>query len=337
MLILILIEHFKGYLVVWRYRLSLIFLFVITTMIASHAHGECVESPSNTFTCDASLPNPDLTGVQQADNDANLTIRMLTESIIDTTVLGEPGIQVGDGDNLITMDGAVLLSPNNHGLQTGTGDNEIKLTDSRIECEDDCLDLGGGQDTIEIVRSTIVSNDNNAIDGRDGPGKNIQVRQSALRAIGSGDNFGIWVRDGDDRITLSDSVVQGNRTMGDATAIIMGAGDDVLTIGDRVEIIGKILCGDRSSGPEAGTIVFQMGVPAEELADINQQIENADPLGDVITINGFSYEWQDCSSLVAELSISNPLKVPSTGIYGLFVLALLMLVMGGLALTAPRS
>ncbi|MEM1080804.1 MAG: hypothetical protein AAGH65_04400, partial [Pseudomonadota bacterium] len=110
-------------------------------------------------------------------------------------------------------------------------------------------------------------------------------------------------------------------------AIVLGSGNDTLTLKDDVTLIGIVDCGEFSNeDPDFGTIIFNMSAPANEITSIENQIAAADPDGDSITINDRVYTWESCSALEAQL-IPAAQSVPTTSAR---FQVLLILLLGGL-------
>jgi hypothetical protein len=277
--------------------------FSISTVQAA-----CTESPADTFTCDTSEPNPDLVGIQQIGNHNGLLVNMLPGSIIDTAGTGTQAIRLGDGNNQITLTEAEVNAPGNNGIESGQGAiTEINIIDSAVSCDDDCIDTRAtGTAQVTVVRSSIVSHDNNGIDS-DAAEDTVFVEDSFIRSGLVGNNFGIWTRDANDQVTITNSHVAGYVTDGPGSAIILGLGDDSLTLRDGAELVGKIDCGNRSSPGDGteDTVTFEMVVPQSELAALQAELASAGT-DDSITINGRFYEWVECENLVDNLTGGNP-------------------------------
>ncbi len=286
----------------------------------------CVEGPANNFTCNTNPPNPDLMGVQQGGNGANLQITVLPGAAINTA--GQPGdldgIEVGDGNNRIDITGASVIVQDD-GILTGDGNNVINVYGSLIETTDigdpDAIDTGDGNDIINIIgNSTLISIDDDAITSSRGNDQ-IFISDSELTAGQiSGNNFAVSAGPGDDMITVRDSTLRSGPT--GAASIRASNGNDTIII----EGVGATLIDQIDCGSEFDTIEFAMAVPATEIGAACAAIESADPQAGSITINGLFYQWEDCEQLVCDLQIapiaptSTPTAIPTLNEWGLIAL-----------------
>jgi hypothetical protein len=109
---------------------------------------------------------------------------------------------------------------------------------------------------------------------------------------------------------LSNALLSG----GDQYAVKMGKGDDTVRIGDRADIHGIIDCG---SGFD--TIAFVMIVPPDQFLDTRTEIEAANPAGGTITINGFTYIWENCDLLLDNIQTIQ--EIPTLSEWGLIAMA----------------
>ena len=270
------------------------FLYVAPAMAA------CVEGPANTFTCDTSAPNPDLTGIQESSNNNPITVNMIPGSGIDTTAASTPAVNLGEGQNQISLDGAEVVALDDNGIEAGGGVNQntVAVTDSEVTCDDDCIDLQGtGNSTVNVTRSRVESVDNNGIDTDQGNDVITVEDSQVLAGQNCCNNFGIQTRAGNDEVNVTNSRVAGFIDNGTPWAILLGDHNDTITLGNGAVIDGQIRC-------EAGedTIIFAMAVPDDELADVIADLATKHPANDSIEINGHIYEWLDCETLTNQLT-----------------------------------
>lgn len=294
----------------------------------------CVGGPT-VFTCNTDPPNPDPDGVQQAGNNADLTVNVLPGAAIDTFLGGmdDEAIELGDGSNVITIDQATV-SGEDDGVTAGDGGNLINVTDSTITCDQDCISTRDGQDNINITRSRVESIDDDGIDTGRGDDVLIVIDSQILAGPACCNNFGITMNDGDDQITIINSRVAGF-TMIDPipSAIIMGDDNDTVTLGTGAQIDGLIRCGDGFD-----TIVFAMDVFEGAVALISSQIASKNPAGDSITINGLFYIWEDCELLVSELVGVRDLRpIPTLSEWGLITTAALLGLIGFMVIRRRKA
>lgn len=276
------------------------------------AMAACIESPANTFTCNTNPPNPDLTGVQEEDNDNNIIVNLLPGAAIDTTAANMEAIYLGKGNNQLTLNGAEVRALSDDGIRIGggggTGENSVTVTESEILCEDDCISISGnGNATVQISKSRVESLDNEAI--RTSSGNDIITVEDSVILGGPQccNNYGIFTGNGNDEVTITNSRVAGFRDADPPWAILLGADDDVLTLGTGAIIDGQIRC---DGGTD--TINFAMSVPPASLAALGTELAGKDPAGDSITINGHTYLWADCEVLSNQLTGANSAETRTT-------------------------
>lgn len=275
------------------------------------------------FTCDDSPPNPDLMGIQEELNNANLIISVLPGAIINTTAASTIAIHTGNGNNQITLDQAEVLALETNGIETDDGNDTINVTDSTVRCDDDCIDTLGGDDVISIIRSTIASVDNNGIDATEGNNKITVIDSEVIGGPGTGNNYGIQGSPGNDMITVRNSLVFGESTGGRSRAMLLRGGDDMVRLETNARIDGFIDCGATTSMEDpSGTLIFAMDVPLQQLPIISAELASKDPREDSIVINGLLYEWEDCLNIVNELNGTNSIRpIPTLSEWGLIAMA----------------
>ena len=310
-----------------------IYLF-ITIMAATISFGfnqisfaGCNENPANTFTCTDDPPNPDLVGIQQDTNNNSLTMDLLPGSIINTTAASTIAIDVGNGNNQLTMNHAqVITLADDNGIEFGNGSNILEINDSEVRCEEDCLDMGNGSDNINIVRSIIESLDNNGIDANAGNDVITVIDSQVLAGPQCCNNFGITLGDGDDQLTVINSRVAGF-TMNQPipSAITMQSGNNTVRLGTGAQIDGLISCNDST---DFDTLIFAMEVPDSQLETISNQLATKNPDGDSIAINGLFYEWENCDNIVNELVGGFISPVPTLSQWGLIAMAGILGIVG---------
>lgn len=296
--------------------LSAVLLIALCLGFNQASFAVCSEGPANIFTCDTNAPNPDPDGVQQGGNDNNITVNMIPNSAIDTN--------------------------NTDGIGLGDGNNEVNVTNASIQAENDGIHLGDGNDTVNLIGANITVNVSDALSG----GRGIliaNIDQSNLFAGGgdgvntSGDgpatisitnssvvsqtNDGLCLTSGPDMVTIEQSLLSFGG--GGTKSIFFGSGDDTVILKTGAELRGDISC-----GADFDTIVFEMAVPTNQLAEITALIESKDPAGDSIIINRLFYEWTNCEDLVADLQPGFISPVPTLSQWGLIAMAGLIGVVG---------
>jgi len=275
------------------------------------AMAACVEGPANTFTCNTDNPNPDLSGVQESGNHNNIIVNLLPGAGIDTTAIETEAIELGRGNNQVTLNGAKVRSEGDNGIQTGgggTGENTVTVTESEIICYSDCIDiLGDGNATVNVSKSRVESLDNDSINT--GRGNDIVTVEDSVVLAGPAccNNIGISTGDGNDEVTITNSRVAGFRDVDPPWAIILGDDDDTLTLGTGARIDGLIRC---DGGTD--TINFAMAVPPASLAALGTELAGKNPAGDSIVINGYTYVWENCEELSNQLSALNSSETRAT-------------------------
>ena len=286
------------------------------------------------FTCNTAPPNPDPNGVQQAANDADLTITVLGGAGIDTIIANG-----GNGGDAI---------------EYGAGSSEITIRNANISAEDDGINAfnNNGRATISIENSTMFTQDD-VIDFGDADGNILNITNSGLRTgvtgervlnSGQGDDtvniFGstlttidgevLTMRRGRDNVTLEHTLL---RNLGFSNeSVELGDDDDTLTLLNGVVFErpegGRefINCSD---GNDA--IVFAMNVPEKFLADAKQRLAKATVPSGSITINGLFYDWEECELLIDELKAGPTGRIrpiPTLSEWGIIVMASIIGIVG---------
>ncbi len=286
-------------------------LLAILFFAAPPAMAACEEGPADTFTCDTNPPNPDFTGVQQGDNHNNIIVNMLPGSGIDTTEYDTDGIELGDGNNQVTMIGAELLALGENGIQMGsggTGENTVTVTESEIICNADCISINSdGNSVVNVSKSKIESLDNEAIRTSDGNDIVTVTDSQILAGPQCCANYGIFTGNGNDQVTITNSRVAGFRDADPPWAILLFADDDVLTLGTGARIDGLIRCDEGTD-----TINFAMSVPPASLAALGTELAGKNPAADSIIINGYTYQWENCEVLSNQLTGASSAEARAT-------------------------
>lgn len=298
------------------------------------------------FTCDDSPPNPDLNGVQQEGNNANLTVNALPGAEIDTTSNSDSCIQTGDGNDVVNVDGGNLDCDaggggGNNGIETEDGADIINITDSTISARD-AVFAGAGDNTVNVERSTILARDN-CVDTREDDDIVNVTDVICMRGVD-----GFEVTSGDDTITILRSQIlcaeegscqeaisgsSGNEDITIVESILRNRVDDIIDLGPNDDIVRLGTGADLGSSIDCSsgfdTILFFMEVPEEQLNRLSGEIALADPAEGSITINGLFYEWRDCELLVNELvgvRITQP--IPTLSHWGLIAMVGLFGIVG---------
>ncbi len=292
------------------------------------------------FTCNTADPNPDPNGIQEAANNANLQIDVLPGAGIDTSAASTVAIDTGNGNNRITLNEAEVTALDDNGIDSRDGNDTIEVTDSTVRCDDDCIDTRNGNDTITVIRSIIASVDNNGIDATGGNNKVTVIDSEVIGGPGTGNNYGINLSDGDDMLTIRNSLVFGENTGGGISrAILLKNGNDILRLETNARVDGFIDCGDTSNSDEpSGTIIFAMDVPEEAHAFISSEIAAAGLPDGSITINGLFYEWEDCEFLVSELNgVRSVRPIPTLSQWGFIAMAGVLGIVGFIAIQRRKA
>ena len=300
---------------------------------------------TNVVTCDTSPPNPDPIGVQQGSNPNDITVNMLPGSAIDTT--GDPmadltGIDTGIGLITITVDNATIAA-HDYCIENTVNNNggQVTLMNAHLSSIDNnCISLNSPSAPyiLNITDSVVETIDDTII--RTGSGDDVyNVTNSTIRvATASGNDIAILPTSGNDIVNLENSLlVGGTSNQPVPTAVGLGSDDDILTIGNNVELrglwpgdiedFGIIDCGDGDD-----TIVFAMQVPTNQLEDITALIESKDPADDRIVINRLLYVWENCEELVPQLQPGFISPVPTLSQWGLIATAGLLGIIGFLVI-----
>lgn len=324
------------------YLLITVLSLTICMGINQTAFAVCTEGPPDTFTCDTNPPNPDPDGVQQDSNANGVTVNMTEGSAIDTTL--QPGlnlqcIDTGPADNTYNLIGASMKCQND-GIEGNIEIDEITMRNSSIESITNVgIEIGAGNDIVDIGDSLVTSVENDALNTGNGD-DTVTVSGSELKVLtASGNDSGIQLTFGNDTLFVETSVIQGGRSNGPIpNAIDLGGEDDVLTLGNGVELLGvlsgdEIVTGNIDCGLGFDTIIFAIDVPDDLLNRLSLEILRADPAGDTIVINNLTYTWTDCELLVNELNgvPLEPRPIPTLSQWGLIAMAGLIGIIGLLA------
>lgn len=239
------------------------------------------------FFCNDSPPNPDPNGIQQAGNMANLSVVVSDGAGID--IAGNQAcIDTGPGNDSIEVTGATLECGND-GINFGPGVNTVNIVDSVIRARTDVLDSVGATNTVNIQGSSLLCNSEFSCNGINGSGSV-------------------------DIITIVDSFIDGELD----PSIELSGGNDILRLGTGADIARLIRCG---FGQDNDTLIFNMEVPEEQLNQLSLEISTLGP-DDSITINGLSYEWEDCENIVNELVGVKAIRpIPTLSEWGLIAMA----------------
>ncbi|MEM7009752.1 MAG: IPTL-CTERM sorting domain-containing protein [Thermodesulfobacteriota bacterium] len=296
---------------------------------------------TNVVICDTSPPNPDPIGVQQGSNPNDITVNMLPGSAIDTS--GDPiadltGIDTDTGRITITVDNATIAA-HDYCIENATNNNggQVTLMNAHLSSVDNnCISLNSNSAPyiLNITDSVIETIDDTVL--RTGNGDDIlNVTNSTIRvSTAAGNDFAITTSSGNDTVNLENSLLLGGTSNQPVpTAIRLGDDDDILTIGNNVELrglrpgdiedFGIIDCDNGND-----TIVFAMQVPTNDLDEITAQIESKNPADDSIIINRLLYVWQDCEELVPQLQPGFISPVPTLSQWGLIATAGLLGIIG---------
>jgi IPTL-CTERM motif len=305
--------------------------FLITSVVAltvcfaytQISFAACGGGPT-VFTCNTADPNPDPTGIQESGNNNPLTVNVLPGAGIDTvTGNGGNAIDLGDGGNAITVDNGSVIGAVD-AVATGFGNDNIDIISSDLTANDDCIESSNGNDIVNFTDSTC-SAIGNAGEGMELLGGNDTANVLRSEIICNPNNSGcqaVEAGSGDDNITVVESTLRAN-----PNAITLGNDDDILNLGTGSNVEGLMDCG---SGFD--TLIFSMDVPEETLALISSEIAGLNPGLDSITINGLFYDWEDCELILNELNgVRNVRPIPTLSEWGLTAMAGVLGIIGLIA------
>lgn len=328
-----------------RLNLSLV-LFVL----ASPAWADCTvdgatSDGGNVVNCDTDAPNPETIPIVGTANDDEITVGIgagmdtAGNRAIDGAggsdtirVLGTNGpddvIDNSDGTGqviytsapgeavVIEVRGTTLLG-NDKGVDVSAtgGSTIIDVIDSTITTANQGVNLSAGSqaDVVTIVRSTITSTGSRDAVETYGGNDIVTITDSTLTS-GSNDEA-LELGGDDDQVTI----VRSTLVASGADAVDGEAGNDIVRIGDEVDLTGLL-----SGGPDFDELVFQQTVSASDCATLEAELALLDPAGDSITIDGYFFQWEDFEVLTADFACPSVLEVPATSTAGRVGLAALL-------------
>lgn len=329
--------------------IALNFVYVISAKAACNQTGT-TPGGGPVVVCNSNQPNPDPTAVQPA---TDLPIEVIVQSGAGINAdIPNGAIRGGSGNNVISVFGSlnnpgdIVSNSNGQGIQSGTGDDVVKVMGGLVQSLGNrAIDLQGGDDSLHVEDARLFSLTNDAITGSSG-NDHVIIKNSIIDgadgiALGN-DNDEIMVElstinttstsagdppidggKGNDQITVESS--QLNSTS--ISAIKGNDGDDVITIKSGVVLNALIDCDDRDfNEPDEffDTLVFAMEVPKSRISSITNRIENLPTPDGEITINGLFYEYINCDQIVADLRVAEPRPIPTLSEWGLITLSGLM-------------
>lgn len=293
------------------------------------------------FFCNDSPPNPDLIGIQQIGNPADLTVIVSEGAEVDTIAAGTNCINTGDGNDTVDVEGADLKcsTVSSNCIEVFGGFNTVNVTDSRIDgddnvrtgtdpdvvnivgseliADDDCVQVSSGDDVVSFTDSTCLA----LGDAMELAGDNdtVNILRSRIECVQQGGCNAVEASSGNDTVTVVESILLADDT------ISLGSGNDTLTLGTGADLrppVGADQDAIITCSTGFDTIIFNMEVPQERLNFYSNQIALATVPDGSVTIDGLFYIWDDCELLVNELvgvRITRP--IPTLSQWGLIAMA----------------
>ena len=173
----------------------------------------------------------------------------------------------------------------------------VNINGGMVSANDLAIVTSGGSDTVTVTDGA-VSGGNNGINSGSG---NDTVTVSGGSVDGT--NNGIVTGGGADNISISNADV-----MGGVSSVNSGGGNDTVTLGDNAMTAGVI----NGAGGNNDTLIFTQTVLEPECSDlINNIFPTLDPDGDMVTINGITYQWTNFEVLMPNFICTQPFPPPS--------------------------
>jgi len=292
--------------------------------ISQLSFSRCELTGPNQFECNSLDPNPDPNGIQQGGNNNGVMVEILPEGNIDTNNFA--AIDLGNGPNHVDVKNATVEGLS-RAINTGIESDEITLDRARLESTASTLffnsgndhviikdsivvttiggitiSVGDGDDTALISGSTISTGPNISRAFTGGAGmEDLTIMNSIITNTSSDVTVSLGVDD--DKVFVSNSTIT---NLTDDFPLRGAAGNDELTIGTEAIIPGGLDCdfGDEAQGFD--TLIFAMQVPASQITELTQKIENLPTPDGGVTINDIFYEYRNCDVIVAALKDSEP-------------------------------
>ncbi|GHD32064.1 hypothetical protein [Parahalioglobus pacificus] len=239
--------------------------------------------------------------------------------------IAEDTIQLGAGNDSLTMAGGEVSSLENDCIGLGDDADTAVLLGGTLLCGDDGVDAGdastvAGGNQIELRGATIVS-DGDGIDANEGDDTIIMSAGSITVTGGRFRDYGIAAEGGNDSIVLSGGSITVPATSG--AAVSAGNGSDRVDIAGPIAL-NSIINGDEESGDDGSTdtLRFSLTVPGPQADLVRQALNAASSAAGSVDINGRTYRWQNFERI--EVAISDAAApVPINSIESLLVLLLL--------------
>lgn len=176
-------------------------------------------------------------------------------------------IRTGGGSDSVTINDGIISSSFARGIITSGAGDLIVVNGGTITGATRSISMGGGQDTLRINGGTF----------------NEQIRMGA----------------NDDNVLITGGTF--NNTVGNSM-INLRAGSDYLNIAADVDLTEHINCGNDNDMMDFDTIEFSMEVPAQDVPDLEDELNSQDPQDGSIVIDGILYEWINCERLRANFN-----------------------------------
>lgn len=203
-------------------------------------------------------------------------------------------INTGNQNDNVTVNGGTIQGgggANSDGIVTGGGSDMVGVNDGMVNANDIAIATAGGSDTVTVTDGS-VSGGNIGIN-TGGFGDTVTVSGGSVDGV----NNGITTARGADNISISDANV-----MGGVNSVHAGRGSDTVTLGDNATTIGNI-----NGGLGNDTLIFTQTVMEPECSDlINNIFPTLNPAGDMVTINGITYQWTNFEVLMPNFICTQP-------------------------------
>jgi len=195
----------------------------------------------------------------------------------DVSVLADATVSVDSGD----------------AIDTSSAEDTITVNGGSIYAPDRGIDGGGGHDNITINDGSVsgstgivgnTGNDRITINGG-------SVTATSTAIDGLADN---------DTITINGGIISGN-----GRAVRGGGGNDTVILAGDSQITGLIQADGTPSEGTADILRFAMAVPADDLAALQKYLLNAVHAGGSITINGYTYSWENFETIEDNLTVES--------------------------------
>ncbi|MEM8549105.1 MAG: hypothetical protein AAGF46_13180, partial [Pseudomonadota bacterium] len=274
--------------------------------------------------------------------DNNVTV---TGGTINTPTIDAQAIFQGEAGTLtVTISGGVITSEDEvvRAARNGVTTLQALVTGGTLTAGEEVIYGGELDDEITVTGGTLIGSDDaiQSFEGND----TITITGGTIIELGSD---AIDADSGNDIVSVSNALIDATDP-GASGAIRLGAGSDQLTLGDGADIRGLIRGGtdtdlDGPINPQpVDTLRFSHSVEPDQVDVTCRLIAAENPTNGSITINEFSYSWEEFEVLECDLTArvdppptARPAQpVPTLSTWLLFLLAG---VIGAIGVRAVRS